>query len=86
MKDNIIKHLEFYSWVDRCLFPDDLIEDLTNLGMDKFTARMVIGDLFRTGNLTMIKCFEYFREDQENLKILNEYIEKEKITYMRKTA
>ncbi len=81
MKNDILKTLEFYSWLDRCLFPDDLFKDLTELGMDKFLARMVVNDLFRSKKLTIIKCFEYFGNDKENLKILSEYIQNEKNIY-----
>ena len=35
--------LEFLCWVNRCLYPEDLIKDLVKEGMDELEAKLMIG-------------------------------------------
>jgi len=56
-------YLEFLAWVDRCLLPVDLANDLKDLGMDESTStfyRMEWTHLREVmGEFTIIKLYQY---------------------------
>jgi len=78
-----MKSLAFYLWMDNCLFLDDFVDDLVELGAERSSVYPIVKDLYNNSNLRILKYYECVQNDEFNLSILNQYIE-EQYTYYSK--
>lgn len=46
--------MEFVCWVDRCLFPHDLIDEMVDLGMDKRRGAVYKSEMTHKNNIRPI--------------------------------
>jgi len=71
---DVNEFVECINWIDRCLFPEDFINDLVSLGMDIDLANHIIWNLYKTKQLSIMNCYKYFRSDMGDKNIILKYI------------
>jgi hypothetical protein len=55
--------LEFLCWVNRCLFPDDLVNSLVKHGLNENTARLIVMSKRKLDILDLYQ--DYCLDDEE---------------------
>jgi len=70
---------DFYSneKVEDCLFPDDFIDELEQLGAKRIEIYGIISDLHAKSKLRILDYYNYVRDDEYNSQILELYVEKQ---------